>query len=83
MDACVQQPSRALRHLATGVGPNTDRHNTNREEQLYKLVKMKRTTIFSAFSLLMYEFDGQAYSSKDQKPSLYYIMCLLKPFFDS
>jgi len=41
------------------------RQNTNHEEQLQTIVKMKKVLIFSAFSFCMYASDSHAYSSED------------------
>jgi len=47
------------------------RHNTNREEQLQVSKNRIKTTLFCLF-LFICVLDNEAYSPKDQKPSLNY-----------
>jgi len=54
-----------------GVRQNTNRHNTNSDEQLQTSENKIKTT-FLCLSLFKYAFDSYAYSLKDKKPSLNY-----------
>jgi len=58
-----------------GEQSSDNRHNTSREEPLQ--ISKNEIKTFSAYSLFVYAFDSQVYSSKDKKiPSFNYtVVC--------